>query len=411
MKNKLLRFLLVLLASYTYNYTASIASYTLPLLVYSQGYGGFWVGVSGLLVNMLYVLVAPIAGRISDSIARRKPLVASGSLTLLLAVASMSSKSLALLLLASALMGVAGGLVGPNLTALAVDYGPLVGYEKPEKPIARLGFSGSLGWCTGLITAGLLIKEARQAIPLLLLASTASLASSLAVRDPPIVLERAITARPRPRPFIGVVERVKLAFTLLSNPPTLFRRLRTPFNTYLASIAMLFTGSSMFFTQLPVLLKSMGVSDKLVYWISSIHTIVSTIAYNITPRLSITLSPWRLLELAVAVRAAAIPLTLASWALGPLRVVPVVLVATGVTWAAISVSMSTIAVLLAEPGSEATALGQLNTAIGLGLSIGSIASGAIVASLGLKANYLIAPLVVASSIPLLRASRRALKNP
>ncbi len=391
-------FVVVMAVSFAYNFASSIASYTMPLMLYRGGYGPFWVGVCSLVLNLSFVLVSSVSGRFSDEWGRRRPFVVCGCLALSVGSIAMSTGTLGWLLAAATSLGVAGGLLAPNLTALAVDYGPLLGYEKPEKPIARLGLSGSLGWCLGLLAAGLAGSTSLAAL-LVIASSLACLLVSLLVRDAPLSLERALVARPRPRPHLGIVERVKLVYALITNPPRLPRGVARVFLEYLMSLVLLFIASSMFFTQLPVYMAHLGLSDREVYLLMSVHTLTSTFFYLTVPRMALAIGSWRLLELAVAARALAF---LAPTIAPPKTHLPAILtlIATGVTWALISTTMSAIAVELARPGWEGDALGKVNTAVGLGLTLGGMLGG-LVAEYSMPLVYPVASLLAWASLALL----------
>ncbi|WP_282856896.1 MFS transporter [Pseudoclavibacter helvolus] len=100
-----------------------------------------------LLVALLYL------GPLSDHIGRR-PVVAIGSLTLALSLAMFwFADSLATLLLARALQGLAAGLLIPSLSAMMIDF------EPPSHPVAALWntIGPMIGLGTGALGAALLL--------------------------------------------------------------------------------------------------------------------------------------------------------------------------------------------------------------------------------------------------------------
>jgi MFS family permease len=398
-----------------YNVAASIYNNVLPLLIVSIGLGPLEVSIASFLVNSAYIALSPVSGRLGDR-RGRKPLLSTGALLLLASTAIVVLRRGYMAVLLSALLaGSAGAFFSVNATMAAVEEGAERD-SRPERPLASVGLASGAGWFTGLMLgsraasyAGLMAAE----IGGLILAASA-LILSLAVAEPPIIFERAVTAKPSMF-FLGVVERVRLVYAYLTSfrrPLKTLATLRRRFDYYLAAMALAFTAVSLFFTQMPVYMRTViGLSDSEVLRYMSIHSGTSTLTFALLYRgLIPTGDVERLLLLALAARSVAFTLPLLLAGLSPALMSLATFLTTGATWAMISVSMNSVALRIAEPARRGEKIGMLNSAVSLGILAGSLLSGLIAETLGFRAVFISASMLIALSLAIVVRVLRTVKK-
>ena len=405
----------ILALVFVYNVAASIYNNVLPLLIVSLGLGPLAVSLASFIVNAAFISLSPYAGRLGDRHGRR-PLLVVGALLLLGAAALASLLHGYPAILASAfLAGAAGAFFSVNATMAVVEIGA-VGETRPEKPLASVGLAGGAGWFSGMIIGSRAAHCAglwAAGLSSLSLAAAALLLAVL-VSEPPMLLERVITAKPSMF-FLGVVERVRLVYSYLTSfrrPARALGALRRRFDYYLAAMMMAFASVSLFFTQMPVYLRTrLLLSDSEVLKYLSIHSGTSTLVFALLYRGIIpTGRVESLLVAAMAARSAAflMPLLLA-WA-PPLLMSLSTFLVTGATWAVISVSMNSVALSVAEPARRGEKIGMLNSSVSLGILIGSVLSGLVAEILGFRAVFVLSSALMTASLILVVAVLRPYRS-
>jgi len=388
---------------FLYNSSASLYNNMVPLLVVSLGLGPLAVSLASFLINTVFIVLSPHSGRTGDTIGR-KPLLILGVLLIMSSQAILvAERSYDSVLLSAMLAGAAGALFSVNATMAVVELGSLRNM-RPERPLASLGLASGGGWFTGMLLGGRLMRIAgfRETALLGLSLSAISMLLALIVPRTPVLLERAVTAKPSMF-FLGVVERVRLVFayiTSLRRPISAFRGfVEKRFNAYITAMMLAFLSVSLFFTQIPVYMKlRLGLSNGEVFTYLSIHSGVSTLTFTALYGAAASMvSMDKLLEAALAVRAVAFTLPLLLSSLPPILMSLATFIATGATWSMISVSMNSVALELAEPARRGEKIGQLNSATSLGILLGSILSGVIADTLGFAADFLAASALMALS--------------
>ncbi len=301
------------------------------------------------------------------------------------------------------LLGVASALLSPNLSMAMVEYGALRD-KKPEEPLARLGLAAGAGWLAGLLAAASVAAALGTwfNLPVSLAASAASLAIALRLLPEPVLrLERPLAARPY-TVFLDVIERFRLVYGLLANPPLLFRllrrRVRRVINTrlaaVLAAVATGFMGVGVFFTQLPYYWRNVrGMTDSEILATSAVHRLSSIIGFTFMHRLAWIIGSKRLFIAAFAARSIVFTLPLLTAHLAPLAQAVLVYVFTGLTWSMISVSANSVVLDAVGVHRGGVGIGLLNTAISIGLILGSAVSGVVAEYMGVYACFPVAGLL------------------
>ncbi len=408
----------VLAAAFLYNLAASATSNSLVLVIVSMGYGSLEVSYANMILNLFFILVSPLAGRIGDQLGARKPLLAVGLAidalaALLLWLGSTKPQSLPTIYVASALAGVGGALFSANVTVLAVELGA-PSARRPERVLSRLGFASGGGWASGLVLASLVSRA--YSTPYNFTVSLALLVVGLAilvlgVPQPLLPLERLHAVKLR-TPFYGFVDRVKMVYALIVEPPSLVIRVRRglgdPLALFFLGVLVAFTGIGVFFTQVPVFMrKLLGMSDPDVFATLSVHSATSTLSFTIIHRLVEGLGAGRALTVALLMRSLAFALPPYAASIS-VHALPLVFLATGFTWSIISVSMNTLTVALSEEERRGERMGQLTSVTGIGLLAGSLVSGYIASGLGFTAVFVASSLLeLAAALIVVQVARKA----
>jgi len=407
-----------LLIGFFYNMAASLYNSLLSLLALDAGGGAGLVAISTSTVNLGFLLSSPYGGSIGDRIGRKTPLLA-GFLVLLvssiLLVLAYRGRVLPLFSVSGLFAGVASGLVSPNISMLVVELG--VSREKrPEKPLSRLGVWSSLGWSLGLVVGAAIsnIFSTMCTALVISLSSAAGVLATLALPRPLLRLEQGTLAKPTSL-FHGVVERVKLVYVILAHPPILFQKLFgrgwTRFTLYNLAIIACFTGAGLFFTQMPTYLKQVrGLSDSLVLIALAIHSMSSTIIFTSIYTIATMIGTKKLLLLGIGSRVIVFLVPLITEWMPPEIQALITYTFTGATWALISVSTNSLAMYLTGMKSGGKSIGVLNSSMGVGLIIGSLASGLIAKLYGLRTCFIAASSLMLTSLLILYEALKGVKD-
>jgi DHA1 family multidrug resistance protein-like MFS transporter len=396
-----------------YRLGVGLTATLLPLFVV-QVVGGSVVDVGyvAALGPLVGVPASVMWGNVSDRLHRRRPFLILGFLgfagsTMLLGLAN-SVGQVVVISMTGALLGTA---VEPVASALVMDGLP---EERWAESFGRFNQIG--GWS---FVAGLSVGMAWLAIwprwwgmamtmrgLFVLAGGTAFLSLALLLRFLP---ERASARRPgsfRPamvgRLVVAVVEQAlyhpsRLRYHMPR--PALLAELRDHLRNalgryYLATLLLFFT-SALGLVPFPIFLTDvLGASSTQVFFIFLVKAVTDALFYVPMGRLVQKRSGISLLARASAARVA----ILGAFALiallrpGAFGLVPVTLVhiLTGVTWAAIAVSGTTVVAALAPKGQEGRAMGLYNSVIGLAWILGSLAGGWVAGTLGYTASFSVA---------------------
>jgi DHA1 family multidrug resistance protein-like MFS transporter len=396
-----------------YRLGVGLTATLLPLFVV-QVVGGTVVDVG--LVTALGPLVGVPAsvfwGNLSDQLHRRRPFLFLGFLgfagsTILLGLAS-SVGQVAVISITGALLSTA---VEPVASALVMEGLP---EERWAESFGRFnqigGWSFVAGLGVGMAWLALLPRWWGMAMAMrglfVVAGATAFLSLVLLLRflpDPPV-------ARRRPRFRPAMVGRLVVAVVeqALHHPsrlrfhtprPALLAELRHYLRNalgryYLATI-LLFFSSALGLVPFPIFLTDvLGASSTQVFFVFLVKAVTDSLFYVPMGRLAQRRSGIALLAQASATRVA----ILSAFALiallrpGVYGLIPVTLVhiLTGVTWAAIAVSGTTVVAALAPKGLKGRAMGLYNSVIGLAWILGSLAGGWVAGTLGYTVSFSVA---------------------
>ncbi len=386
----------VLAAAFAYNMASAMSVNSLVLRLIEVGRSPVEVSYVNFALNALFIAMSAWAGRLGDKLGSRKPLVGLGLVVLAssaaLAALVFDASPLTVAVVSASLAGAAGALVSANVTMLALEAGAPAA-RRPERVLARLGFASGGGWAAGLALGSAVSAAYGTSVNFHVAVAVATLGlATLAagVKGPMIPLERLHAIKP-PSPFYGFVDRVKMVYALIVEPPKLGAKVRRgledPLLLTLVAVLVAFSGIGVFFTQVPVFLRRvLGMGDAEVFAALSVHSLTSTASFTFIHRLVERLTPARALTLALLVRAVAFAAPPVVALTAP-QAVPAIFLATGFTWSMISVSMNSIVVAISEEERKGERLGQLTSMTSLGLLVGSAASGLLVEALGFHTAF------------------------
>jgi len=328
----------------------------------------------------------------------------------------------ALVIMGSGIVGASSALISPVMITMMTDY-----YGKDSLAVTKYNTYSSAGFVLGYVAAALI--RARVGTPELLIASAVTSATLITLTI--LIPQKYVIVEPRRVTYVSLIP--QLTGRLRPLPSALFspriaynmRRLALDFMRMikrnvqrrlpltLAGTAVLFTAISMFFTPMPAFMRGVGLNDIEVYLTYLVSSVVSTISYRVVhPIISDYRKAWKLLVIATAARAPLFLLPTYVLLLGERTIaLPVILagfVIVGLTWTAISSSLTAVVLAMSEKERKDERLGHLNAMIGLGTIIGSLASGLIVKSLGYVALSATASALVTIATALYYRARKAL---
>ncbi len=394
--------IMLLTSLFLYNFSASLYSNSLPLIILALGLGPVEVSLSSFLVNLTFILLASHAGSLGDRTGARRGIMILGTLFLFLSISIIISfYNYISVLLASVLSGIASAFFSSNAVMAVVEVGSLSGERRPERSLAQAGLASGSGWFLGLLLGGLLVKifGLREGLIFGIPMIAFAIFSIMLAKGPLVGLEREIIFKPHML-FLGVAERIRMLFYYIPRIITPFKRSSKPsyldpFMSYLVAMMMAFMGISLFFTQIPVFMRRvLRIPNSEVMTLMSIHNGVSTIMFGFLGTRSLIIRPLKALEIAFSLRSLAFILPLTTKILDYKLIMPITFLITGSTWALINVSTNTITLDLGGMEKGGERMGQLNGAISLGILVGSLVSGIIVQSLGFMLDFLLASTLI-----------------
>jgi DHA1 family multidrug resistance protein-like MFS transporter len=393
-----------------YRLGVGLTSTLMPLFVV-QVVGGTVVDVG--LVTALGPLVGVPAsvfwGNLSDRLHRRRPFLFLGFFgfagsTILLGLAG-SVAQVALISMTGALLSTA---VEPVASALVMEGLPEERWAESFGRFSQIGgwsFVAGLGvgmawlalvprcWGTAMAMRGLFV----------LAGATALLSLALLLRFLPerTAARRRLSFRPAMvgRLVVAVVEqalhhpsRLRYHMPRPALLADLRHYLRNALGRYYLATILLFFSSALGLVPFPIFLTDvLGASSTQVFFVFLVKAVTDALFYLPMGRLAQRRSGITLLAQASATRVA----ILGAFALiallrpGLFGLIPVTLVhiLTGVTWAAIAVSGTTVVAALAPKGLEGRAMGLYNSVIGLAWILGSLAGGWVAGTLGYTVSF------------------------
>ncbi len=394
--------ILLLTTLFLYNFSASLYSNSLPLVILALGLGPVEVSLSSFIINIVFIAFASYAGSLGDKTGARRAMMIIGVIFLLLALTLVfSAYNYMSVLIASAISGLASAFFSSNAVMAVVEAGSSSGELRPEVSIAHAGLASGSGWFLGLLLGGILVRVLglRNALIFGIPIAILSILALLFSQGPLIGLEREIIAKPYTI-FFGIAERIRILFLLISKMGNPFKSAMKkgpydPFKLYLLAMMLAFLAVSLFFTQIPVYMRRiLNVPNGNVMLLMSIHNGISTAIFALLGFSLVRIEQIKALELALALRSLAFSLPLLALTYNYIVVLSTTFLITGITWALINVSMNSIALNLGGMERGGERLGQLNGSISIGIVIGSLVSGIIVKELGFVVNFILSSIIM-----------------
>ncbi len=401
----------------------SIANLAGSIRVLDLTGSAFMLSLSVLLYNVAFTIMswvwpAVFLGRVS----RRGMLAfALGGMSSGLALMGIPPVP-ALVIAGSGIVGASSALISPVMMTIMTDY-----YGKDSLAVTKYNTYSSTGLVLGYVAAAL--ARVRVGTPELLLGSAATSAALVILTA--LVPQKYVVVEPRRVTFISLIP--QLTGRLRPLPSALFspriaynmhrliqdfmravrRNIQRRLPLTLTGTAVLFTAISLFFTPMPAFMRSVGLSDVEVYATYLTSSIVSTISYRVVyPIISDYRKAWKLLITAAAARAPIfllpIYVLLLKGSVGALPIIVTCFIAIGLTWTAISSSLTTVVLAMSEKERKGERLGHLNAMVGLGTIIGSLLAGLIVRSYGYAALSALASALVLTATSLYYRAKNAL---
>ena len=401
----------------------SIANLAGSIRVLDLTGSAFMLSLSVLLYNVAFTIMswvwpAIFLGRVS----RRGMLAfALGGMAAGLALMGIPPVP-ALVIVGSGVVGASSALISPVMMTIMADY-----YGKDSLAVTKYNTYSSAGFVLGYVAAALI--RMRVGTPDLLMASAAT--SAVLVVLTVLIPQRYVIVEPRRVTYISLIPqltgRLRPLPSVLFSPRIVYnlRRLATDFIRMvrrnvqrrlpltLMGTAVLFIAISLFFTPMPAFMRSVGLNDVEVYVTYLTSSIVSTLTYRVVhPIISDYRRAWKLLIVATTTRAPLFLLPMYVLLLeGRIPALPVILtgfVVVGLTWTAISSSLTAVILAMSEKERKDERLGHLNAMIGLGTIVGSLASGIIVKTHGYVALSVTASVLVVTATAIYYRARKAL---
>ena len=388
------------------------ASLLVPLYVVELGGDPVDLGLLGAVAALVGTPGALVWGRLADRTGDRRAVVVASLLAVAVVLgATPFLRTVAMVLVANALLWLAFAAAGPVLTLLVVADVPETRWNTE---IAALNGYGGYGWAAGLglgiawsATVGRLVgPAASQRYLFLACAATAATAAVLLRWTMPTPSERRIRRLDRDR--VGRVltagRRGVRGATFQFTPTRLYWRTRglaparmaerfTPtLAAYFLGAVLFFTGFSAFFAPLPLYLTGAGFSSDLVFGLYLVSSLGSAAFYAGAGRLSGAYDLRLLQAGALGLRAVAMPLVAVVGgvlAAGPdgLLASGLLFALIGLAWAVIAVTGGTIVTRLAPASLRGEALGVYTALSTVAGGLGSIAGGALADAAGFVAAF------------------------
>ncbi len=360
-------------------------------------------------------------GSLSDRLRRRRVFVLIGFLGLAISLLAMGfSRNVADFYLANLLVGVLGAASAPVGTVIILETTKETDWAARIAVFSRIG---GIGWITGLALGAawlwvLPLSEASAMRGLFFAGAALALLSALLawrwLDEPTEKVERHRLS------FVDLhwrVERLRylpmrlLYFLDLRNHHGHPHRYPPALHRYLATVLLLFSGFTAFYTIFPVYLRDeAGLTTSHVFVVFIASQVAAALVYGRVGRWVQSLGGRRVQMYASAARAILFPsflvLPLLPGGLVTALAVAVVLHAfVGLCWAAINVSGSTIVSELARPEERSAVVGAYNATQGFGAILGPIVGGALAHLFGFLAGFVIASVFIVAGLAMLAATR------
>jgi MFS family permease len=393
-----------------YRLGVGLTATLLPLFVV-QVLGGsvIDVGYVAALGPLVGVPASVFWGNVSDRMHRRRPFLILGFLgfagsTILLGFAS-SVGQVVVISMIGALLSTA---VEPVASALVMDRLPEEQWAESFGRFNQIGgWSFVAGLAVGMAWLTMLPRMWSMSTSMrglfLVAGGTAFLSLVLLLRSLPESSSagRRLSFRPAMvgRLVVAVIEqallhpsRVRFYMPRPSIVAGLRHYLKNALGRYYLATLFLFFSAALGLVPFPIFLTDvLGASSPQVFFVFLVKAATDALFYMPMGRLVRRRSGIVVLALASGVRVAILgALTLVALVRpGTSGLVPVTLVhvLTGVTWAAIAVSGTTVVAALAPKGLEGRAMGLYNSVIGLAWIVGSLVGGWVAGSLGYVASF------------------------
>jgi MFS family permease len=394
-----------------YKLGESVLITLLPLFIV-QVVGGSIADVAKLSsINALVGMLAFILwGNLSDWLGFRRPFLILGFLTFPLCMSFISlADTISEMMLFSALGAFFMATITPISSALVIESFSEAKWPKLFGEFYRIsGWSFVVGVSVGITWLSLFsgwwgtVAAMRS---LLLLAGVVSLLSLILcllwVKEPPVVhKQRKFHPKMIGTLSVGIIEKRAMFYSsrviyFVFHPTSaiaFLKQLGNGLGIYYLCSLLFFFGINLVFIPLPIFLtENLKASNVDIFLIAIAKSTVESWLYVPMGKQVQKCSGLKLQIEAIAIRCG-IFVIFATLAMMPperdsLVVIGCAQILSGVTWAAISVSSSTMVAVLAPKNKEGLAIGFYNAIVGASAALGSLVSGYLVGSFGYAATF------------------------
>lgn len=395
------------------------ASLLVPVYLLQLGGGPVHLGVLAAVAALVASPGAVLWGRLADRAESGETVVLT-SLAVVAVVLSVvpALSTVASVVVANAILWLAGGAVAPVLTVLVVAGAPGAEWSRE---IALLNTYQGYGWAGGLLLGGVWTATVGRLLPPVVTQRLLFYGCALVVATAALLLVRWMPTPPRSaferllyRRAVRVLVEARRSVHAGSVPfvptrPYWTDRIPTPGRlagrfprtlvAYYAGAALFFGGFAAFFAPLPAFLVDAGFAADAVYWLYFVSGLGAAAFYGPAGELGLRYDLRVLQAGALVVRGASLPLValagtvLASSALG-LGVAGLLFALVGATWAVVAVTGGTIVARLAPGRSRGEALGVYAALSTLATGVGSVGGGLLARRAGFVATFGVAGALV-----------------
>lgn len=394
-----------------------VASLYASLKVLAETGSPFLQSLASFLFTLAYAAVSSAwrAGALS-SLGARTPMLLSSALILLSSLILLLARVYWAILLALLFLASAQACLGPLLVSLFSER-----YRSGSETSLNYNMSVSLGSAAGYMLAGALAGSVDigfvlvgGSFPLLYLALR--LASSGRLEEVPReTMPKVITKLRLPRPFMGPLSSLPKALSIKAR--AFFRRVSLYMLKRYAltqlSILVFFIAVGLFFTPLPSVFKTLGLTANEIYLVNALFSFFSVLGFLAERELKLTFERlYRILVVAIAVRSAlfvlpVVMLTFLETGSG-LTLSVALMCLLGFTWAFIGVPMLGLLLYFAPRGEKSEAAGTFNALTSVGSLLGSLAATLLVRFAGLPHVYLASFMAALLSLLTIMRARSAI---
>jgi|GEM_PF-4178021 len=386
-------------AFFPYKTAFGAASVLVPLFVVSLGGTVAEVGLITAAFLSASIPASIFWAKLSDRIGRRKIFL---YLAFLLTSVTFVLFALSTTVLELLVYNILQGFV---ITSCVTVSGMIIVESFPrarwEKEFGIFNFIGGIAWASGLLL-GVISPDFRIFFLfcgfLLFLSFVLSLGW---VKEPKITLERKSVRVPVAKP------QRQLPAPII-HPPT-FREIRRIGRTikdglepnlpkYYLGTFIIFFGSTVLFTPLPIFMLDYGIAQNMIFLIFFVNSATAAAAYPIAARLSERWASSKLVTYASFFRCILFTALAATFILPEnltIYVMMLFLSVIGFTWSIIAVCGVALVPKLSAPTKESEGMGIYNAVIGLGSVIGAITGGITAHTCGYIPAFILSALTVA----------------